>query len=767
MNGRISIVPQADRDELMPAVDVGALIGDAFETIKRFKAFIAVFTAACAFAALAYLLQATPVYTANGAILIDPRVGQNPNNAGDLPPGLLTSDALTIESELRVVLSREVTEATVREMQALSGGEEIAPEDAAPGLLRRLAQMIGLNAADPNELALSPEVVAERELEAQRREFMQSLRVERAGESFVLLIEYTSPDFEYAARAVNTLMAQYLLNLERQSTDSTERNRLWLSQRIQEVRSSVVEAENEILRYRQEHSLLAPQGASPVEISLNEAIAEQIALQSQLLLIDVRIRQLGLQIESGQADVAGLELPEQTTALQRFQDDLANLRQEEQRLLLSWPEDSNVVVSVREQRTQTEVLILEEYVLIQDRLQAQRDALALQIESVEAFIETLNLEFSEQNALSIQLGNLESDAEALRTVYGQLLADHNSVSQLVSFDGVPARIIANAVPPDNKSAPQSAQIFVLSILAGLILSISYAFVREGLNQTFRRQNEVESRLRQPVIGVVPRFSSDRRKGGLAASRAAKPNAFKHMTSALKKLNFSVLRPESLTAETLRNIRVALLQKEHDNARNAFDTAEWCSVLGVTSSVRDEGKTQTAANLATYLASKGENVALVDFDMFDYGLSNSVSSVLPPENDLASVLVDPEVHIEAIQPSEALSGATVLAFANLRNGDVQPELTIETIEELLGVLRAKFDYVIVDLPPAYGVSETSLLAQFCDSVVFLIRWGTTPRDQVLATTQKLASANIKFLGVVFTRARLRDYLSYRANSRAHS
>ncbi len=767
MNGRISIVPQADRDELMPAVDVGALIGDAFETIKRFKVFIAVFTAACAFAALAYLLQATPVYTANGAILIDPRVGQNPNNAGDLPPGLLTSDALTIESELRVILSREVTEATVREMQAFSGVEEIAPEDPSPGLLRGLAQMIGLNAADPNELALSPEVVAERELEAQRREFMQSLRVERAGESFVLLIEYTSPDFEYAARAVNTLMAQYLLNLERQSTDSTERNRLWLSQRIQEVRSSVVEAENEILLYRQEHSLLAPEGASPVEISLNEAISEQIALQSQLLLIDVRIRQLGLQIESGQADVAGLELPEQTTALQRFQDDLANLRQEEQRLLLSWPEDSNVVVSVREQRTQTEVLILEEYVLIQERLQAQRDALALQIESVEAFIETLNLEFSEQNALSIQLGNLESDAEALRSVYGQLLADHNSVSQLVSFDGVPARIIANAVPPDNKSAPQSAQIFVLSILAGLILSISYAFVREGLNQTFRRHNEVEARLKQPVIGVFPRYSSDRRKGGLASARTIKPHSFKHMTSALKKLNFAVLRPESLTAETLRNIRVALLQKEHDKARNAFDKAEWCSVLGITSSVREEGKTQTAANLATYLASKGENVALVDFDMFDYGLSNSVGSVLPPENDLASVLADPEVHIELIQPSEALSGVSVLAFANRSNSDVQPELTIETIEELLGVLRGKFDYVIVDLPPAYGVSETSLLAQFCDSVVFLIRWGTTPRDQVLATTQRLASANVRFLGVVFTRARLRDYLSYRANSRAHS
>ena len=103
---------KTDRDQLFPSVDVGETLRDLMMRFRRHWAVLVVGVASAVVLALIMVSNASPTYTANGAILIDPRVGQSPDGDSDIAPGLLLSDALTVDSELRVLGSREVTAAT-------------------------------------------------------------------------------------------------------------------------------------------------------------------------------------------------------------------------------------------------------------------------------------------------------------------------------------------------------------------------------------------------------------------------------------------------------------------------------------------------------------------------------------------------------------------------------------------------------------------------------------------------------------------------------
>ena len=75
--------------------------------LRRQWKLIAAVTLGMALLALAYVLTATPQYTARAALVVDPRISNSVN--GPEAPTLLLSDALVVDSEIKVLGSRDVT----------------------------------------------------------------------------------------------------------------------------------------------------------------------------------------------------------------------------------------------------------------------------------------------------------------------------------------------------------------------------------------------------------------------------------------------------------------------------------------------------------------------------------------------------------------------------------------------------------------------------------------------------------------------------------
>jgi len=210
------------------------------------------------------------------------------------------------------------------------------------------------------------------------------------------------------------------------------------------------------------------------------------------------------------------------------------------------------------------------------------------------------------------------------------------------------------------------------------------------------------------------------------------------------------QPLSAFPEAYRSIRTALLYSRKNPPPQ---------VLLVTSAHPDEGKTVTTVNLAITLAHNDYNVLVIDADMRK-GNCHALLQ-MDAHNGLSSVLSERQSLDACICPT------TVRRLSLLSRGDI-PLNPIELLSSLqmkedLANLRSRFDFILIDSPPALVVSDASVLATLCDGVLLVInaQKTTLPMIQLLRERMNAVSANI--IGVVLNAANLRNpnYSYYRS------
>jgi capsular exopolysaccharide synthesis family protein len=165
-------------------------------------------------------------------------------------------------------------------------------------------------------------------------------------------------------------------------------------------------------------------------------------------------------------------------------------------------------------------------------------------------------------------------------------------------------------------------------------------------------------------------------------------------------------------------------------------------LLVSSSLPREGKSFVAANLAQVLVKQqGRRVLLIDGDLRGSKLHSALGTTDAP--GLSDYLMGEVDEFTAMQrgPMENLfflpAGKRVNGPAELvANG---------RLKFLINRVDALFDWIVVDSPPAVTVSDASLLANFCDGVLLVVRSTMTPFD--MARKARMEFGDKQLLGVV--------------------
>jgi capsular exopolysaccharide synthesis family protein len=126
----------------------------------------------------------------------------------------------------------------------------------------------------------------------------------------------------------------------------------------------------------------------------------------------------------------------------------------------------------------------------------------------------------------------------------------------------------------------------------------------------------------------------------------------------------------------------------------------CPIIGVTSSMRGEGKSTTAVNLSYVLAEKGKKVLLIDGDLRIPSVAKKME--IDGKVGLTDFLMGRGADIMSFQ-SELLPTWYILP-----SGDIPPNpselLGSRRMAKLLESFREKFDYIVIDLPPVNIVSD---------------------------------------------------------------
>ncbi|MBQ2880885.1 MAG: CpsD/CapB family tyrosine-protein kinase [Clostridia bacterium] len=180
-----------------------------------------------------------------------------------------------------------------------------------------------------------------------------------------------------------------------------------------------------------------------------------------------------------------------------------------------------------------------------------------------------------------------------------------------------------------------------------------------------------------------------------------------------------------------------------NLAFTLPVGEKCPVIGVTSSMRGEGKSTTAVNLSYVLAETGSKVLLIDGDL----RIPSIAKKMDLENSLGltDLLMGRGASITEFQ-SDVLKNWYILP-----SGKIPPNpselLGSRRMETVLNELKSVFDYIIIDLPPVNIVSDAVSISSLITGMIVVIREEYAEKKELEHCFRQLKLSNVNVLGCV--------------------
>ena len=174
------------------------------------------------------------------------------------------------------------------------------------------------------------------------------------------------------------------------------------------------------------------------------------------------------------------------------------------------------------------------------------------------------------------------------------------------------------------------------------------------------------------------------------------------------------------------------------------------IIGVTSSLRGEGKSTTAVNLAYTLGQTGKRVLLIDGDMRLPTIAQKLDMAATP--GLSNLLAGLNAERECLRKSSYFDNWYILPA-----GDVPPNpselLGSERMHALLDRYREVFDYILIDLPPVNIVVDALVVTQWMDGIMVVVRENYTDRRALNSCMYQVEKLGSKMLGFIMTDAKV--------------
>lgn len=196
--------------------------------------------------------------------------------------------------------------------------------------------------------------------------------------------------------------------------------------------------------------------------------------------------------------------------------------------------------------------------------------------------------------------------------------------------------------------------------------------------------------------------------------------------------------------------------------------EKCPVIGVTSSMRGEGKSTTAINLSYVLAERGSKVLLIDGDLRIPTVAKKMG--IKTTHGLTDLLIGNGAQLSEYQ-SEQLKNWFIIP-----SGKIPPNpselLGSSRMGSILSKLKESFDYIIIDLPPVNIVSDALSVANNITGMLVVIREDYTEKKELERCFRHLKLSNVRVLGCVMNESKsgsstYKKYKKYRYYKRYYT
>lgn len=269
------------------------------------------------------------------------------------------------------------------------------------------------------------------------------------------------------------------------------------------------------------------------------------------------------------------------------------------------------------------------------------------------------------------------------------------------------------------TSPNKTLYLIISFLAGCVLAICVVFVKEFMSNKFKTREEIEQLLNSQVIGY---FVDKKNKND-------------------ENLALEELGPHDLESynRLLNNIKY-------------YNVDMPSKAIMITSSIKDELKTTTSVNLSQCMVLNSKKVILVDLDLHKPSVHKYFK--LDRENGIVDYLTDDLEKDSLIQHTE--SGIDIIT-AGKSVTNCNSLLESQKLKDLINDLKGKYDYVILDTPPTYSCSDSSIIANIVDGIVYNVSMNYVHKNIAKDGINSLKDKNV--IGVNVTKGENNSNLKY--------
>lgn len=539
--------------------------------------------------------------------------------------------------------------------------------------------------------------------------FKQTRKISRDAASRLITVSVSAPNPVAAAAVTNSLVNMFIERDYTLRNTAISQSSKWLQGQLEDIRQRMDESNRALNKFETDH------GVSSIGDSQNRFSEEMVELSRQLMQAQAdRIQLQSYLSELNDAQDHSLPQINSNPVVQELTKKLADVKAQiaETRAVYGGNHPNT-------KKLQNEA----------DELQAQLKAERAEIfrdlktsysaaQAREHLMQSQMQGASKQMTILAQYNALKKEADANSQLYQALYQKIKEVAIAAETKSSNIRVVDRARVLDRPTRPHRSENIAIGLLAGILGGLIIAFLREALDTRIRTPEDVKRCLGADSVSVVPVIMKG--EPSSSGSRHRLPAQKGQDATPLFQLN----RPNSPEGEALRSICVSV-RLSRQNVRTP-------QVLLVTSPLMGEGKTTLSVNLALTLAQHG-TTCIVDADLRNDSVARSLG--VNADHGVREVLLEIMELDEAIVPAVHLPNLSILA-PGCAAGEPGELLSSSAMLNLIGKLRQRFEFIVIDSPPMLLFSDGRALSTLADGVIVVGRSGVTTRASLKRTMELL-------------------------------